>query len=183
MPRKQSVTKDMLLDAAFELIREKGKEELSARHLADRAGCSTQPIFRIYRNMAELENDLFLKCADYFGGYYELEGDFSVIPFVNFGMTYVSFAKNEPNLFRFLFLSDNRVNKSSYDLVNGGPKNRVIRELKRIEGLKNSEYENIFMKIWLIIHGAACMMIRNEFDISEPDTVKLLEDMFEKIYG
>ena len=61
MPRKQSVTKEMLIDAAFDLVREKGEEELSARHLAVKAGCSTQPIFRIYRNMGEMENDLFLK--------------------------------------------------------------------------------------------------------------------------
>ena len=183
MPRKQSVTRDMLIDAAFELVREKGREELSARHLAEKAGCSTQPIFRIYRNMSELENDLFLKCAEYFSGYFELESDFSILPFVNFGMAYISFAKNEPNLFRFLFLMENNVDKSSYDLVNGGSKNLVIRDLKRIQGIDPGEYEKIFMKVWLIIHGTACMMIRNEFDISEKDTVNLLEDMFEKIYG
>ena len=182
MPRKQSVTKERLIDAAFELIREKGVLELSSRHLAEKAGCSTQPIFRIYKNMAELENDLFLKCADYFGGYFELEGDFSTVPFVNFGMTYISFAKNEPDIFKLLFLEENNVRKSSYDLVNGGSKNLVIRELKKIEDITPDEYEDVFMKVWLVIHGTACMMIRNEFDISELDTVKLLEDMFEKIY-
>ena len=31
MPRKQSVTKDMLLDAAFELVREKGGTEAARR--------------------------------------------------------------------------------------------------------------------------------------------------------
>ena len=183
MPRKQSVTKDMLIDAAFDLVREKGIEELSARHLAERAGCSTQPIFRIYRNMGELENDLFIRCAEYFGGYFELDSNFSVMPFVNFGMTYISFAKNEANLFRLLFLNDNKLNKSSYDLVNGGSKNYVIRELKRIQGVEPSDYESVFMKVWLVIHGTACMMIRNEFDISEKETVSLLEDMFGKIYG
>ena len=183
MPRKQSVTKDMLIDAAFELVREKGMEELSARHLAERAGCSTQPIFRIYKNMGELENDLFLRCADYFSGYFELDSNFSVIPFVNFGMTYISFAKNEPNIFRLLFLMENHVNKSSYDLINGGSKNYVINELKRIKGIDPGDVESVFMKVWLIIHGTACMMIRNEFDITEKDTVNLLEDMFGKIYG
>ncbi len=183
MPRKQSVTREMLIDAAFDLVREQGREELSARHLAVKAGCSTQPIFRIYRNMGEMENDLFLKCAEYFGGYFELDSNFSVMPFVNFGMTYISFAKNEANLFKLLFLTDNALGKSSYDLVNGGSKNYVINELKRIKGLEPRDYESVFMKIWLVIHGTACMMIRNEFDISEKETVGLLEDMFGKIYG
>ncbi len=183
MPRKQSVTKDMLLDAAFDLVREKGREELSARHLAEKAGCSTQPIFRIYSNMGELNNDLFLKCADYFSGYFELDSNYSDVPFVNFGMTFISFAKNEPNIFRMLFLQENDLNKSTYDLVNGGSKNYVINELKRIKGIGTSDYESVFMRVWLVIHGTACMMIRNEFDISEKDTVNLLEDMFGKIYG
>lgn len=183
MPRKQSVTKEMLIDAAFDLVREKGQEELSARHLAEKAGCSTQPIFRIYRNMGEMENDLFLRCAEYFSGYFELDSNFSVIPFVNFGMTYISFAKNEPNIFKLLFLTDNQLGKSSYDLVNGGSKNYVIKELKRLKGVSPQEFESVFMKVWLIIHGTACMMIRNEFDITEKETVNLLEDMFGKIYG
>ena len=48
MARKESITKDMLIDVAFELVKEEGSENLTARKLASKAGCSTQPIFRIY---------------------------------------------------------------------------------------------------------------------------------------
>ena len=50
MARKESITKDQLLEVAFELVKDEGIENLTARKLASKAGCSTQPIFRIYKN-------------------------------------------------------------------------------------------------------------------------------------
>ncbi len=183
MSRKQTITKEKLLDSAFELVREKGSLELSARHLAERAQCSTQPIFRIYTNMAEMEDDLFLKCVGYFSDFFTEAESISDVPFVNFGMNYINFAKKEPHLFRLLFLESNRLNKSSYDIVNGGKNNFVIREIRRIPGIGPDEAESVFMKVWLFIHGIACMVIRDDFDISETETISLLMDMFRRIYG
>ena len=61
MARKQVVTREVLLEGAFALVRDEGREKLSARNLASKCGCSTQPIFRIYENMADLEKDLLHK--------------------------------------------------------------------------------------------------------------------------
>ena len=51
MPRKESITLEQINQAAFDLVRESGFAELTARKLAAKAGCSTQPIFRVYKNM------------------------------------------------------------------------------------------------------------------------------------
>ena len=60
MARKESITKTMLLEAAFELVKDEGIENLTARKLAAKAGCSTQPIFRTYKNMEEV-SQTFIK--------------------------------------------------------------------------------------------------------------------------
>ena len=44
MPPKARITRDMILDAAFDLVRAEGHEALNVRTLAKRLGCSTQPI-------------------------------------------------------------------------------------------------------------------------------------------
>lgn len=44
MARKISVTKEMVKSAAFAIMREEGMDGLTARRLADKTGCSTQPI-------------------------------------------------------------------------------------------------------------------------------------------
>ena len=55
MARKESVTRQMILDAAFEMADVNGYREVTARKLANHIGCSTQPIFRVYTNMEELQ--------------------------------------------------------------------------------------------------------------------------------
>ena len=55
MARKESITIDRILDTAFEMTREEGIAGVTARRVAARAGCSTQPIFRVYENMEELQ--------------------------------------------------------------------------------------------------------------------------------
>ena len=70
MPRKESITQEMLLCAAFSIARKEGMENVTARKLANEAGCSTQPIFRIYRNMEELQEAVFQRSADYFSDFY-----------------------------------------------------------------------------------------------------------------
>ena len=44
MPPKAKVTKDMIIDAAFEVARESGVENINARTVAKKLNCSTQPV-------------------------------------------------------------------------------------------------------------------------------------------
>ena len=44
MPPKVKVTKDMVIDAAFEIAREAGAENINARTVAKKLNCSTQPV-------------------------------------------------------------------------------------------------------------------------------------------
>lgn len=41
MPPKARITKDMIIDAAFEIAREKGVENINARTVSNRLNCST----------------------------------------------------------------------------------------------------------------------------------------------
>ena len=54
MPRKETITKVAIVDAAFALCLEEGLSEVTARKLAAKAGCSTQPIFRVYKICIEI---------------------------------------------------------------------------------------------------------------------------------
>ena len=71
MPKRNSVTKEILLESAFDFVRKEGSRTLSARKLAAATGCSTQPIFRLYNNMGTLIDDLFFEAVDFFTDYFE----------------------------------------------------------------------------------------------------------------
>ena len=56
MARKVQYSREMILDAAIEMVREKGYESINARHLGAWMGCSSRPLFTAFRNMEELIN-------------------------------------------------------------------------------------------------------------------------------
>jgi len=178
MARKVTITKNDILNAAFEMACEQGFDQVSARTLAARAGCSTQPIFRVYRNMEELGEDLFVKAMEAFSAYYEKFPKSNNTPFVDLGLAYIRFSQEERNLFRLLFLSENRHGKSLYDMLNG-KNGAVVREINSAKIFGCKDPSGMFMKMWIFIHGAACMTLTGDYDLQEEDTVKLLEECYQ----
>ncbi|MBQ9927594.1 MAG: TetR/AcrR family transcriptional regulator [Lachnospiraceae bacterium] len=177
MARKESITKEDILNAAFELLQEEGAEQVTARKLAAKANCSTQPIFRIYKNMEELTEELFTKACDFFQAYYEQGDRQTVTPFVHLGNVYIKFAAEHKKIFEFIFLSTERFGRSMYDLVNGST-GCVSKEIQSASAQGCQNPSGLFMKMWIFIHGAACMSLTGDYDLSEEETVQMLKDSY-----
>lgn len=177
MARKETITKNDILNTAFDMTREEGFSKVSARTLAARAGCSTQPIFRVYKNMEELGDDLFTKSIEFFSAYYDGFPKVNDTPFVNLGLAYIRFAQEEQQLFRLLFLSENRHGKSLYDMLNGR-NGAVVREINNAKFYGCKDPSGMFMKMWIFIHGAACMAITGDYDLGITETVGQLVDVY-----
>lgn len=178
MARKESVTKNDILEAAFSILQEEGIEQVTARKLAARANCSTQPIFRIYKNINELIEELFFKSCEFFRDYYRAFPRQSVTPFVNLGYAYILFAQKNKKIFEFVFLSKDRHGKTLYDLING-EEGYVSREIQSAaaQGCKNAS--ELFMKMWIFIHGAASMSLTDDYDLKERETIEMLKDAYQ----
>ncbi len=181
MPRTISITKQNIVDASISLLRREGAEALTARKLAREAGCSTQPIFRAYQNMDELYEDVFNVSADIFSDYCENYPAESTIPFVNLGLAYISFAQNEKQIFRLLFLSANRYGKSLVELLNGKT-GFLLNQITAAKEEGCTDPQSLFMKMWMLIHGSACMCLTDDYDLNAEATRKLLEDA-EKVFA
>ena len=54
MPPKNRFTKDEMIDAALDIVREKGIDALTSRELGARMGCSTRPMFTFFSTVNEL---------------------------------------------------------------------------------------------------------------------------------
>lgn len=186
MPRKESITLEQINQAAFELVRESGFAELTARKLAAKAGCSTQPIFRVYKNMEELKQVIYEKAMEAYSAFYDRFPKRNALPFVNLGQAYIQFAASEKHLFELLFLNQERTALSQgrgfYEILNGG-KGNVMWEIQkaRADGCKDAD--QLFMKMWIFIHGAACMTITGDYDLGAEETVHLLEASYRSFHG
>lgn len=178
MARKESVTIDKILDTAFAMTREEGFQHITARKVAAKVGCSTQPIFRVYKNMEELWTAVYEKAVQYFQDYLSLFPRTGKRPFSNLGVAYIAFAKEEKHLFELLFVNSEDKAKSMYEILNGDNGNVVYEiNLARVQGCE--EPEDIFDKMWIFIHGAACLALTGNYDLSNVQTLELLEQTYD----
>lgn len=182
MARKESITLQQILDTAFIMTREEGFSNVTARKVATKAGCSTQPIFRVFEGMEELWNAIYKKAAQFFGDYYSLYPRIARVPFTNLGMAYIAFAREEKHLFELLFLNQSEKKIGLYEILNGNEGN-VLHEINLAKDLGCSAPEDLFMKMWIFIHGAACMSLTGDYDLSDMDTKALLIESYEAFAG
>lgn len=95
MPTKIKISKEMILDEAFEIVRKHGMEKLSNRELAKKLKCSIRPIYYQFENAEELQKALYKKIEKYFYKFLLDNGDDNIPKYKKVGINYIKFAKKE----------------------------------------------------------------------------------------
>ena len=104
MPRKALFSKEEIIEKAFQLVREKGQEALTARELGTCLGTSSRPIFTLFNSMDEVRNEIREKAREYFNEY--MSDALNYTPaFKEYGKRIVLFAHTEKHLFQLIFLA------------------------------------------------------------------------------
>lgn len=152
MPPTVRFTRDAVLHAACQLMRREGMEALNARAIAKELGGSTQPIFRLFTNMEDLHRELILYVARQFQAHAEADMAQSDSPYIQLCTTYLLYGRDEPELFKLLFMRD-RVSEGEYsDQTNF---DLVFNSIKKETPLDDETALRFFERTWLFIHGLA----------------------------
>ena len=152
MPPTVRFTRDAVLNAACQLMRREGMEALNARAIAKELGGSTQPIFRLFTNMEDLHRELILYVTRQFQAHAEADMAQSDSPYIQLCTTYLLYGRDEPELFKLLFMRD-RVSEGQYsDQTNF---DLVFNILKTETPLDDETALRFFERTWLFIHGLA----------------------------
>lgn len=152
MPPTVRFTRDAVLHAACQLMRREGMEALNARAIAKELGGSTQPIFRLFTNMEDLHRELILYVARQFQAHAEADMAQSDSPYIQLCTTYLLYGRDEPELFKLLFMRD-RVSEGQYsDQTNF---DLVFNIIKKETPLDDETAMRFFERTWLFIHGLA----------------------------
>lgn len=180
MPPKQKIFKEDILKTAFNIVKENGIEHLNARNIAKTLSCSTQPIFSYYTNMEDLKSDVFEMTNKYHSNYFnntELNNNI----FLNVGLTYINFAVEEPNLFKFLFMSGQFSGKNLNEYVTADPNDHISDNLPNNIDTFPRDPQAIFTDMWLYAHGIASMLVFNHINLEFNEIKDLLENMFNSL--
>ncbi len=98
MPPKKTIEKEKIIEKAFEILRKEGFRSITARNLAKELNTSTMPIYVHFKSINEVKF-LLLKKAHQLLLEYQKK-NWTEYPFMNTGVGYIMFAKEEKILFR-----------------------------------------------------------------------------------
>lgn len=156
MPKATTVSREIIIDAAFEIACQEGFASLSARNISKKIGCSTQPIYWVYKNMEDLKREVCNKAMQYLSNIihrYQKTGK----PFLDFGLGYVYAASKEPILFKAFYI-DNIMNIKMSDILPDQTLLEVIYNDESCAGLSVEEVMDVAAKGWMLAHGIASLI-------------------------
>jgi len=160
MPSKVIFTPETILDQAFEIVRRDGLGALSARRVANELGCSTQPIYKSYASMPDLQTAVIEKAKAYALTFISRELE-STSPFLSFGLRYFQFAQEEQSLFKLLFL-DGLIGISLENV--GQPFAPLLDGLKsdpNLQGLSEESLKRLGTNMWIYLHGLTTLAYKD----------------------
>ncbi len=177
MPPKVKITKKMVADASFEVVRAKGHENLNARTISEYLGCSTQPVLYTFKTVDEIREAAY-EMADRCHTEYIMPKETDENPMLALGLNYVRFGHEEKNLFRFLFQTDKFGGKDIGALLRDPGLSGILEVMA--SGLKvgTEQAREMFLTFFCVAHGLASLLANNSMEYDEEQIRKLLENVF-----
>lgn len=176
MPPKAKITREMIIDAAFEIARESGGDTINARTVSEKLKCSTQPVMYHFKKIEEIKKAVYQKADEYHSAY--ITNVRSDNPMKEIGFLYIQFAAVEKNLFRFLFQTNEFSGKTISELIDAEELRPVIAILSEGAEVSTDQAKTIFRSLFLLAHGYASMLANNEITYDEETISSDLNLMF-----
>ena len=173
MAPRNKFTKGEMTAAAVSVVRKNGIGALTAQALAKELHISTQPVFTCFGTIANLKSEVRSEAEKIFDSYID-EGLKEKIPFLGYGMKYFKFAKEEPQLYRMLFL---RPNESTENSTLSGMKHAqdMLRPtLMKIYNINENEADRYFRDMWIASHGLATLLVTGICPYSDEELQKIM---------
>ncbi len=181
MPPRPKVTRDDIVDAAFDLAKKDGLAGVMARDVAAAIGTSTSPIFTVFSGMDELRQAVREKIAEHYEGFGD-KVDEKTPAFMRFCSQMIGFAKEEPKLFAELFINDPVRDPSSGLPVRGSSAQECRDMLMRDYGLSGDDADFLFNQFWIYTFGVCVLITNGTMTLSNAAINKLLTDEFKAQY-
>lgn len=171
---KAKITREMVIDAAFEVARETGAENVNARSTAARLNCSTQPVMYHFARIEELKRAVYEKADRYHTEYLMNVKDPEGV-MLGIGLNYIRFAIHEPHLFRFLFQSGYAVGSSLLEMVDSAELKPILDMMSGAMKMSTEQTKEVFVTIAMFAHGYASIIANNSLEYDEKTVTAHLE--------
>ncbi len=174
MPPKQKIKKEDLLNSAFKILKEQGIDAVTSRSVAKETGCSIQPVFSQFPSMEELRKATFRYASEKMMQeilQHQEEPDFMK----RTNHWFLDLARDETNLFKALYLSNNYQNTNLWEVMLEWESNRNMIATRAAKyGISESACKDIFLRGFFMLYGIAAMIATKQMDISNDEALDMV---------
>ncbi len=177
MPPKVKVTKEEIINAAVDIVRNSGAQAINARTIASALNCSTQPVFSNFATMDQLRLAVVEKADILCQEYMQREVDSGKFPaYKANGMAYIRFAKEEKELFKLLYMRD----RSGESIPEGSELTEKMESMVHNNtGLSGGNAKLFHLEMWAYVHGIATMFATGFLDLDWELVSRMLTDSYQ----
>ena len=181
MPTKIRISKDMILNTAFDIVRKDGIEKLSNLELAKKLNCSIRPIYYQFKNVEEMQKELYKKIEHYFYKFL-LDNMVDEIPkYKQIGINYIKFAQKEKKLFQILFMTDIGLTPDAFVSKAGDDYKEIEKMIKISTNIKDEDIKDFHTRMWIFSHGIATLVASNSIKLTDKQIQDLLSYEFQAL--
>lgn len=180
MPPKAKYSREEIIEKAFEMTREVGIEDVTARELGKQLGTSSSPIFTAFKNMEELQWEVRKRALKEFEVFVGDALNFSPA-FKYVGMKMIEFAMREPKLFQLLYMREHDGSQTFTMLVEelGDLVEVCIEIMRKDYALSREDAELLFQQTWLHTFGICVLVAGKICVLSMEEISKMLSVEFQ----
>lgn len=172
---KAKITREMVVEAAFEVARQSGLENVNARTVSEKLGCSTQPVMYHFSTIEELKRAVYAKTDRFHSEYLMTPQGPEEEVILGIGLNYIRFAIREPQLFRLLFQSGFAVENSILEMIDSEELVPVLSAMRQAMEMSMEQTKRVFLTIALFVHGYASIIANNSLEFDEGTAAHHLE--------
>jgi len=180
MGPRVTIDRESIIMATLDLIRAGGWDAVSARSLASRLGASTMPIYSAIGSMEELKKAVLERALEllFHSQRIPRTGNDSL----DLAVGYVIFARDEPEIFRFIEATRGEIGKGmllevSKDESAPGSIAKIGDIKAMLESLKAPEtQEDFVLDSWIFANGLAALMASGTLAMEEEEITRHLRD-------
>lgn len=171
MPRTKQIEKQDILRAAAEVIRQKGESALTVRSIAGVLGCSTQPLYYEFANIEQLRAELLPYVRQQYL-------QFHCSNYKEFGRHFLNFARQEKELFRFVYLRRRAPGETLLDDINY---DETIRLLSQNLEMEPETARRMHHQMQLRCYGLGVMLATDYLELTEAQIETELTEFYSLI--
>lgn len=175
---KQRITKEMVVDAAFAIARNEGMEQVLVKNIAEKIGCSVQPIYSYCENMEGLRREVVGKTCRFIQEYVAAHMDREDL-FRSTGKAYIQMAKEEPYLFRIFILHQREGISSLDDLYRSETNPHMAQVIAKQLNICEEQARQLHLNMLIYTIGIGTIYSMTTPGISPEEVYRQQEDAYE----